>query len=449
MGARLGRVRMVLACGALVYAMGCSNSTTSSSITGPSSDRCQLTVSAQPTSLPSEGGRGALTVTTNRECDWEARTDANWIRFEAPSSGQGPATLNYQVATNPTIGVRRWAVAINGARVDFSQAGIPCVITLAEGGRVFDPAGGVADVPVAAPLGCQWSAISGAGWARVAAGTTGSGPGKVTVRVDPNDTFERRRTTVTIGGEPYNVDQQAGAPPSPTPPGPGPTPEPPPPSPPPQPPGPTPGPPPDPAPPTPPAPPQPPGPPPGAPPDPAPPPSPPPDPTPGPPGPQPGPTMCSFSVVPAAVSADAGGGHVDLEVRTASTCPWTATSHLDWVRVTGRSSETGPERVRLTVEKNDVSSRRSGTVLVAGQTIAVGQAGRESDREVRVEGVASSVSGACPHLTFLVGGFTVRTDVSTQFVRDCDDVRNGVTLDVRGQTSTSGDVLAARVQVKR
>jgi hypothetical protein len=428
---RPGRVRTFLACGALVYATGCSNSTTSSSITGPSSDRCPLTVSAQPTSLPAEGGRGALTVTTNRECDWEARTDANWIRFEAPPSGQGPATVNYQVASNPAIGMRRWAVAVNGARVDFSQPGIPCVITLAEGGRVFDAAGGVADIPVTAPPGCPWSAISGVVWVSVAAGTTGSGPGRVTVRVDPNATFERRHTTVTIGGEPYRVDQQAGASPSPTPPGPGPTPEPPRPSPSPQPPGPAP----DPAPP----------------PNPPPqPPSPPPDPAPGPPGPPPpapGPT-CSFAVVPSDVSADAGGGHVDLEVSTEGTCAWAATSHLDWVRVTGRSSGTGSERVRLTIEKNDASSRRSGTVQIAGQTIGVRQAGRESSEEVRVEGRAKAVHGACPTLTFVVEGRTIRTSVDTQFVRDCNEVRNDVTLDVRGQAAGE-EILAARVQVKK
>jgi hypothetical protein len=453
--ALLGSVQTLLACGGLVYATACSNSTTSS-ITEPSSDRCQVNASAAPTSLPSEGGRGALTVTTNRECSWEARTDAPWIQFEAPSSGQGPSTLHYQVAGNSTIGARRWAVAVNGARVDFSQAGIPCVITLAERGREFGVAGGVVDVPVAAPVGCPWSAISGAAWASVIAGTTGSGSGKVTVRVDPNAAFERRRTTVTIAGEPYSVDQQAATPPSPTPPGPGPAPEPPPPSPPPppQPPGPTPGPPPDPAPPSPPAPtPPPPGPPPGPPPDPPPPnPTPqPPAPTPGPPEPPPpapGPT-CTFAVVPSGVSTDADRSHVDLEVRTATACPWTAASDLDWVRVQGRSSGTGPERVRLAVERNDAPTPRNGTVRIAGQSIPVQQAGRESEREIRVEGRAGSVSGMCPNLTFVVGANTVRTNVDTQFVRDCDEVRNDVTLDVRGQRLVTGEILAVRVQVKR
>jgi hypothetical protein len=440
----LRRSRTLVACGALVFAAACGSST-SSTITAPTTaDRCQLTVSAQPTSLPSAGGRGAIAVGINRECTWEARTDADWLQFDVRPTGQGPATLNYGVAGNPTSAMRRWVVAVNGERVDFSQAGIPCVISLSERERAFNAAGGIVDIPVAAPAGCQWSAASGALWARITAGSSGNGAGAVTLRVDPNASVERRRTTVTIGREPYSVDQEASGAPS-LPPGPTPTPDPPPspPGPAPQPPGPTPGPPPDP-------PPLPPSPAPPAPdptPGPTPDPSPPPSPAPPPPG--PGPATCAFSVVPSEVNTDAQGGHVDLEVRTASACAWTAASDLEWIRMPGRNSGTGPERVRLTVEKNDASNPRSGTVLIAGQTITVRQAGRESVDEVRVEGRASSVDGVCPNLTFVVGGRAVRTHGGTAFVRDCDEIRSDVTLDVRGQTMASGEILAARVQVKK
>jgi hypothetical protein len=54
-----------------------------------------------------------------------------------------------------------------------------------------------------------------------------------------------------------------------------------------------------------------------------------------------------------------------------------------------------------------------------------------------------------PEPTFAVGANAVRTDAGTQFVRDCGDVRNEATLDVRGQVAANGVLLATRVQVKR
>jgi hypothetical protein len=92
---------------------------------------------------------------------------------------------------------------------------------------------------------------------------------------------------------------------------------------------------------------------------------------------------------------------------------------------------------------------RSGTALIAGQVVRVNQAGRQQNGEVRVAGRASAVSGTCPTLAFVVGGRAVVTRVSTQFIRDCTEVANDAELDVRGETQPNGQILAARVQVKK
>lgn len=417
------RCALVLLLTASAATSACGNSA-SSSITGPTSDRCSVSVTAQPTSLPSDGGRGTLAVTTNRECSWEARSDGAWLQFESDASGQGSATLGFLVASNPTIAMRRWGVAVNGQRVDFSQVGIPCVITLSERSRDIDAAGGAVSVSVATPGGCQWAALSGVGWVTVTAGATGSGPGAVLLRVDANGAAEARRAIVTIGSEAYSVNQAAFVPPQP------PGPEPPPPTPPP---------------PTPP------------PPTPPPPPPTPPPPTPPPPPPTPPPpATCSYSLAPAEVSLDADGGRADVEVRTTSACNWTAVSQTPWIRIVGRDAGAGPDRVRVSAEANDSVMPRNGAVRIAGQTLTVRQAGQSPPPppppptgEVRLEGRVSSVGGACPNLTFRVEGRTIRTSADTHFIRDCDEVRNDVTVDVRGETGPSGIVLASRVQVKK
>jgi hypothetical protein len=211
---------------AIALAIGCSNST-SSRVTAPTVDRCSVTISAQPTSLEATGGRGIVTVSANRECSWEAYTDADWIRFDARPIGQGPSTFGYTVATNPLISPRHGVLTVNDRQLALSQAGAPCIITLDRGSHAFDASGGVVDTAVRTLAGCAWSARSTEAWTTVIAGADGSGPGIVCLRVAPNVSPDRRRAVVTIGGQICTVEQD-GRPPTPEPPQPTPTPNPPP-----------------------------------------------------------------------------------------------------------------------------------------------------------------------------------------------------------------------------
>jgi hypothetical protein len=101
-----GKKRLFLALAASGCTTACGSST-SSSVAGPTADRCSLSLSAQPTSLQAAGGRGLVSISTNRECAWEAQIDADWIQLESPPRGQGTGTLGYHVAANPVISPRR------------------------------------------------------------------------------------------------------------------------------------------------------------------------------------------------------------------------------------------------------------------------------------------------------------------------------------------------------
>jgi hypothetical protein len=347
-----GKAPSLLVVAAIALASGCSNST-SSSVTAPAIDRCHVTVSAQPMSLDAAGGRGTVTVSANRECSWEASTDADWIRFDARPIGQGPSTFGYTVATNPLISVRHGVLNVNDRQLALSQAGAPCIITLDRGSHAFDASGGGVDTAVRTLAGCAWSARSIEPWTTVIAGAEGNGPGIVSLRVAPNVSPDRRSTAVTIGGQTCTVSQE-GRPLPPEPPQPPPSPTPPP----------NPEPPPTPAP-RPPAPNPPPPTPPGPGPEPPPtPPNPPAPPTPAPPSPPPSPPA-------------------------------------------------------------------------------------PPDRDVRVEGRVSVVSGSCPVLAFVVDGRAVRTDSATRFNKDCTDVVHRAEVDVRGEVRPSGEILAERVHVKK
>jgi hypothetical protein len=140
---------------------------------------------------------------------------------------------------------------------------------------------------------------------------------------------------------------------------------------------------------------------------------------------------------------------VDVEVTAAAACGWTGASDVGWIRLVGRTSGAGSDRVRLAIDENASAATRSGTALVAGEIVTVNQAGRQPQGEVRVDGLASGVSGACPTLAFVVGGRVVVTGTGTKFTKECAEVVNGANVDARGETQPNGQILASRVQVKK
>ena len=68
---------------------------------------------------------------------------------------------------------------------------------------------------------------------------------------------------------------------------------------------------------------------------------------------------------------------------------------------------------------------------------------------VRAEGRASSVSGACPNLTFTVGGRAVRTNGGTQFVRNCERFATTSLWMSTARRSPGGEILDARLQTRK
>ncbi len=70
------------------------------------------------------------------------------------------------------------------------------------------------------------------------------------------------------------------------------------------------------------------------------------------------------------------------------------------------------------------------------------------DPDVKVEGIVSGRSGACPAVTFSVGGTTVVTDAATRFDDgSCGTLQNGTKVDVKGTQQPNGTVLAAKIDI--
>jgi len=86
---------------------------------------------------------------------------------------------------------------------------------------------------------------------------------------------------------------------------------------------------------------------------------------------------CTFMIDPASAAAPAAGGGGIIHVTTAEGCPWTASSHNDWLNV-APTSGSGSGIVGYTVDANPGAALRTGSITVAGRSFAVTQSGAVS-----------------------------------------------------------------------
>jgi hypothetical protein len=87
------------------------------------------------------------------------------------------------------------------------------------------------------------------------------------------------------------------------------------------------------------------------------------------------PPPCTYTVTPNPVSVGLlGDNDIDLHVVTTSTCAWTAGSQASWITITSGANGTGEGHVHIAVAATLLAGR-TGTLIVAGQTVTVNQSG--------------------------------------------------------------------------
>src|SRR6266571_944690 len=85
-------------------------------------------------------------------------------------------------------------------------------------------------------------------------------------------------------------------------------------------------------------------------------------------------TSCADSISPTGQSFEAGGGTASVDVTAGSECSWTAATYANWISVISVSSS-GNGSVFLSVAANTSTRPRTGTVIIAGRSLTVSQAG--------------------------------------------------------------------------
>ena len=149
------------------------------------------------------GGTGTLQITTNRECAWSVQSDAPWVTFTVPPSGQGTASVQYALRPLPIPPLRRaprlyaWTICSRRSR----RAHLPVSLRLLSMVESLDETGGQRTVQVStASAQCRWTAATDVPWITVAAGDSGSGKRDRFLHGRGHDRMLERTGRVTIAG---------------------------------------------------------------------------------------------------------------------------------------------------------------------------------------------------------------------------------------------------------
>lgn len=94
------------------------------------------------------------------------------------------------------------------------------------------------------------------------------------------------------------------------------------------------------------------------------------------------------------------------------------------------------------------STTGTGSSTATTATTIIVQNDKANDDEFEAKGPVSSLTGACPAITFTLGGKTFRTNASTQFKGgSCSTIANGQTVEAEGTVQADGSVLAKKVEI--
>ena len=147
---------------------------------------------------------------TARECQWTAQPEVNWLSITAGTSGQGDGAVQFNATANGDPVARSGALMVNGQRAQVTQAAADCRFELSDSSASFAQTGGSGSVNVRAssPL-CTWTASTAAGWISITSNSNGTGSAAVTFTV-ASTTGAPRTGTLTIAGRHFNVTQSEG-----------------------------------------------------------------------------------------------------------------------------------------------------------------------------------------------------------------------------------------------
>ena len=108
----------------------------------------------------------------------------------------------------------------------------------------------------------------------------------------------------------------------------------------------------------------------------------------------------------------------------------------------------GPCSEIVTGREVKIDGRRMSDGRVRADKVELGDAPPVTGERVDLDGRVESISGTCPDLTFRLRGVTVVTTSGTRFRHGhCQDLRPGMSVEIRGRRQADGRVIAEEVEI--
>ncbi len=144
-------------------------------------------------------------------CSWNASVPlaSTWIQLQGATTGNGTATINYSVASNPDLTDRTGTVVVENNAYTITQKGRKCTYSLSPLSLNHGDIAAVGNFAVTVASGCNWTAASSDSWIHTT--TSGNGSGTVTYVVDSNSSSLSRSGRIVAGDQSFTVNQ-GGAP---------------------------------------------------------------------------------------------------------------------------------------------------------------------------------------------------------------------------------------------
>ena len=175
---------------------------------------CTITISPSSADYGAGGGSGSVSVNTAAGCAWTASAAASWITITGGSSGNGPGTVTYSLVENTTNEIRNGTLSVGGQTITLRQQGrspVSCTYELSQPLADYGPDGGSGSFAVTTLAECSWSAASDSPWVIINSGAQGSGSGTVTFAVGSNGSAAGRDAFITVADRSFEVRQAGNA----------------------------------------------------------------------------------------------------------------------------------------------------------------------------------------------------------------------------------------------
>ena len=105
-------------------------------------EQCNYTIAPSRDAFEAAGGAGHVEVTTAANCNWTAASNATWVTINSGSSGSGPGAVNFTVAANTSNSARSATLTIAGRAFTVEQGGVggTCAIMPIQSGQIINGA---------------------------------------------------------------------------------------------------------------------------------------------------------------------------------------------------------------------------------------------------------------------------------------------------------------------